>query len=158
VPPTITDAVGLARRGLRFALRRPREALLVALMARDVATLSLFVKLLPLPRALSLLAPRAPSRTTDRRSVSDERVVQLLDSLLGIDALCFTPTCWKRAAVLHRRLALRGRATRIVFGVRRGCEESLSGHAWLEAGGAPLYEVEAPEYSVTYSFPSGLRH
>jgi hypothetical protein len=157
VPPPISNVAGIARRSLRFALGRPREALLVAWMARDVATLSLFVKLLPLPRALSLLAPRAKARGGARRFVSDERVVQLLDSLLGIDALCFTPTCWKRAAVLHRRLALRGRETRIVFGVRRGCEESLSGHAWLEAGGVPLYEVEAPEYSVTYSFPSELR-
>jgi hypothetical protein len=152
--PRLSNALGLARRGLRFAIDKPREALLAAGMARDVATLSLFVRLLPLPRALSLLAPRAPARRGSPPPVSDERVVQLLDSLLALDALCFTPTCWKRAAVLHRRLALRGRETRIVFGVRRGGEESLSGHAWLEAGGVPLYEVEAPEYSVTYCFPS----
>jgi hypothetical protein len=154
-PPTL-NVIGLARRGLIFALRKPREALLVAGMARDVAALSLSVRLLSLPRALSFLAPRRTARAERRAVVSDERVVQLLDSLLGVDALCFTPTCWKRAAVLHRRLALRGRETRIVFGVRRGCEEALSGHAWLEAGGVPLYEVEAPEYSVTYSFPSEL--
>lgn len=129
--------------------------MLVAAMARDVVKLSLSVKLLPLPRALSALAPREPARSGGAQPlVSDERVVQMLDALLGIDTLCFTPTCWKRAAVLHRRLALRGRETRIVFGVRRGGEAALSGHAWLEAGGVPLYEVEAPEYSVTYCFPS----
>ena len=123
-------------------------------MARDVVLLSLAVRLLPLPRALLIVAPRARARGGSRPSVTDERLVQLLDSLLGIDALCFTPTCWKRAAVLHRRLTLRGRETRVVFGVRRGCEQSLSGHAWLEAGGVPLYEVENPAYSVTYTFPA----
>jgi hypothetical protein len=148
------DVIGFARRGLRFTIRKPREAMLVAWMARDLVLLSLFVKLLPLPRALSILAPREPSRADTHPAVSDERVVQLLDALLGVDALWFTPTCWKRAAVLYRRLALRGRETRIVFGVRRGGGELLSGHAWLEAGGVPLYEVEAPQYAVTYSFPS----
>lgn len=148
------NLIGLARRGLRFTIRKPHEALLVAGMARDVLALSLFVRLLPLPRALAILAPRRIARAERLDGVSDERVVQLLDGLLGVDALCFTPTCWKRAAVLHRRLTLRGRETRIVFGVRRGGEESLAGHAWLEAGGVPLYEVEAPEYSVTYCFPS----
>ncbi|HVG29876.1 MAG TPA: lasso peptide biosynthesis B2 protein [Pyrinomonadaceae bacterium] len=148
------NVIGLARNCLRLAVKAPREALLVAGMARDVVWLSFLVKLLPLPRAFLLLAPRRRARAGGRAFVSDERLVQLLDSLLGVDALCFTPTCWKRAAVLHRRLALRGRETRVVFGVRRGCEQSLSGHAWLEAGGVPIYEAEPPEYSVTYCFPS----
>ena len=153
MPSSIPGVIGLSRRGLRFTITKPREALLVVGMARDVALLSLCVRLWPLPRALSALAPREPPRSLRCPVVSDERLVELLDALLGVDALCFTPTCWKRAAVLHRRLALRGRETRIVFGVRRGYEESLSGHAWLEGGGVPLYEVEDPAYSVTYTFP-----
>ncbi|MCA1631304.1 MAG: lasso peptide biosynthesis B2 protein [Acidobacteria bacterium] len=148
------NVIGLARRALRFAAGKPRETLLLAGMARDVLALSLLVRLLPLPRALAILEPRPRARTETPAGVSDERVVQLLDALLGIDALCFAPICWKRAAVLHRRLTLRGRETRIVFGVRRAGEDTLAGHAWLEAGGVPLYEVETPEYSVTYCFPS----
>jgi hypothetical protein len=86
--------------------------------------------------------------------LSAERVAQLLDALLGLNFLCFTPTCWKRAAVLHRQLALRGRETRVVFGVRREGGDPLAGHAWLEANGEPLFEKLLPEYAVTYCFPS----
>jgi hypothetical protein len=77
----------------------------------------------------------------------------VLDSVLATDFWVFTPTCWKRAPVLHRFLALRGIETRIVFGVRREGEDTLSGHAWLEREGRPLLEADAPDYRVTYSFP-----
>jgi hypothetical protein len=73
--------------------------------------------------------------------------------VLAADFWDFTPTCWKRAPVLHRYLARRGIETRIVFGVRRDGEDALSGHAWLERGGEPLLETDAPNYRVTYSFP-----
>jgi hypothetical protein len=73
--------------------------------------------------------------------------------LLGIDASVFRPICWKRAAVLHRYLALHGMRTSIVFGVRKQNEGLLEGHAWLEAGHQPILEKSPPEYRVTYSFP-----
>jgi hypothetical protein len=146
--------VSQAVSGLRFALRCPRETLLVVRMALGVAALSLAVRALPLPRALSLVAshPYGVRRKDD--GLRDERVAQLLDALLGLNFLCFTPTCWKRAAVLHRQLALRGRETRVVFGVRRGGGDPLAGHAWLEANGEPLFEKLPPEYAITYCFPS----
>ncbi len=40
----------------RFALREPGSALLMLRMAAWVAALSLLIKILPLPRALSLVA------------------------------------------------------------------------------------------------------
>jgi hypothetical protein len=150
----MSKVLSTARRALVFACGRPQEALLVARMAAGVASFSALARLLPLPRSLALLSPSPrPARAGRAARVSDERLAQLLDALLGLDALCFTPTCWKRAAVLHRQLALRGLETRVVFGVRRGGGGPLAGHAWLEAGGVAVFERGRPDYSVTYCFP-----
>ena len=134
----------------RFVRRRPGEALLLVRMAGWVLTLSLLIKVLPLPRVLRLVA--APARKV-RRGLSDERLAQLVDLLLGINLLVFTPTCWKRAPVLHRYLALNGIQTRILFGVRKNGGPLLDGHAWLERDGQPIFETNPPDYVVTYSYP-----
>ena len=81
-------------------------------------------------------------------------LARLLDLLLAADFWVFTPTCWKRAPVLHRFLALRGIPTRVVFGVRREDRNALDGHAWLEAEGKPLLESTSPNYTVTFSHPN----
>lgn len=146
--------VRLASRGARFVLREPASALLACRMAAWVVALSLLVRLMPLPRALKFIAPRNIGMTKPSDfAEAQTRIARLLDSLLAFDFWMFTPTCWKRAAVLHRFLALKGIETRIIFGVRREGEEALSGHAWLEAGGEPLLEKIVPDYTVTYSFP-----
>ena len=143
----------LPARAARLTLGEPGSALLALRMACWVAALSLFVKLMPLPRALKLVAPRAlGARPRDQAEVQ-ERLARLLDSVLAADFLFLTPTCWKRAPVLHRYLALKGIETRVIFGVRREGEDVLSGHAWLEAGGEPLLETTTPDYTVTFSFP-----
>lgn len=77
-----------------------------------------------------------------------------IDALLGLNLFVFKPVCWKRAAVLHRYLALSGTATRIIFGVRKDANGQLDGHAWLEAESEPILETDPPNYTVTYSFPS----
>jgi hypothetical protein len=137
----------------RFALREPLSALLLARMALWVAALSTMVKLMPLPRAMQLLTPlRRRRRLCDAEAVP-ERLARLLDTLLALDAFVFTPTCWKRAPVLYRYLALHGIESHIVFGVRREGRGLLDGHAWLESGGRPLLEKVAPAYTVTYKFP-----
>jgi hypothetical protein len=145
-----------ARRVVHFIKRRPSEAFLLVRMAGWVVLLSSLIKLLPLPRVLALIATPTRQVAPERVKVSQERLAQLVDLLLGIDLLCFTPTCWKRAPVLHRYLALNGIETRIVFGVRKaeGAGSLLDGHAWLESGGRPLLEISPPRYTVTYAFPS----
>ena len=146
--------MALASRGARFVVREPGSALLALRMSAWVAALSLLVKFMPLPRALGVVAPSRLGPTPRDPEEAQAALARLLDSVLASDFWVFTPTCWKRAPVLHRYLALSGIDTRVLFGVRREGSDALSGHAWLEAGGVPLYEVEAPEYSVTYSFPS----
>jgi len=143
----------LASRGARFVVREPGCALLALRMSAWVAALSLFVKVLPLPRAMRLVAPARLGRAPRDPAGTQDSLARLLDSVLAADFWIFTPTCWKRAAVLHRYLALRGIETRVVFGVRRDGDDALSGHAWLEREGRPLLESTAPDYKVTYSFP-----
>ena len=91
---------------------------------------------------------------------SEETATQLaaaMDRILRLDWLCFEPVCWKRAAVLHRYLALNGIESRVVFGMRKDEEGQFHGHAWLESDGSPILETEPPNYTVTYSFPSTAR-
>lgn len=106
---------------------------------------------MPLPRAFETLStnvrsPKSPAVATE--------LATALDRILRIDWLCFKPICWKRAAVLHRYLALNGIQTQVVFGMRKDENGQLNGHAWLEADGKPILEKEPPNYTTTYSFPS----
>ena len=137
-----------------FIRRRPGEAFLLVRMATWVVLLSVLIKFFPLPRVLSLIAIPARDQKPKRRRITQQRLAQLIDALLGTNVLCFTPTCWKRAPVLHRYLALNGIETRIIFGLRKEKESILAGHAWLEADGRPLLEASPPRYIPTYTFPT----
>lgn len=148
----------LIGRGGRKVLRNPGQSILIFRMAIWVSILSILVKLQPLPRALRFVAPKT-QRVLQRsgehsREQTERSLAQAIDLLLGTDLLVFKPVCWKRATILHRYLALNGIATRIVFGVRKEKDGGISGHAWLETGGRPLLEKTAPDYVVTYTFPS----
>jgi hypothetical protein len=145
---------GMPARAARLTLGEPGSALLAVRMGAWVVALSLLIKLMPLPRVLGLVAPRPRRRRPDDAALVEARLARLLDSVLAADFWVFTPTCWKRAPVLHRYLALSGIETRILFGVRREGEETLNGHAWLEACGKPLLEKTPPDYKITYSFPA----
>jgi len=142
------------RRFVRFISRQPLDAILLLRMAAWVAWLSLFIKFFTLPRALSFIVISPCRDQAERPLLTQQRLAQLVDALLGLNFLCFTPTCWKRALVLQRYLALNGIETRIVFGVRKEEESLLSGHAWLEADGHPLLEASPPRYITTFSFPA----
>ena len=152
--PPLSKYANLISRAARFFARDPGRALLAARMCAWVVALSLMLKLMPLPRAMRLVAPRRVGRPVEDAARVGAGLARLLDSVLGADFWVFTPTCWKRAPVLHRYLALHGIETRILFGVRREGAEALSGHAWLEARGEPLLENTPPDYKVTYSFPA----
>ena len=150
----VAGGARFSARVVSFCARRPREGLLLARMGFWVAALSLMVKVLPLPRAMAALRPRRTRSANPDPEATQARLAALLDMLLGADFWVFTPTCWKRAPVLHRYLALSGIDTRVLFGVRREGSDALSGHAWLEAGGRPILEKTPPDYKVTYSFPN----
>ena len=158
--PQTTRHDALPARAARLVQSEPGAALLALRMGAWVVALSLLVRVLPLPRAMRLVAPRRRRAPRPDGPVAaaevQARLARLLDSVLAANFWVFTPTCWKRAPVLHRYLALGGVETRVVFGVRRGEAggDALSGHAWLEAGGRPLLETTPPDYTVTYTFPA----
>ena len=138
---------------LRLIVTRPARAILILRMAFWVALLSLIVKCVSLPRALRIISPTI----TGKRSADEDIELQLstaIDALLGLNIFIFRPVCWKRAAILHRYLALHGRPTTINFGLRKGTDRALDGHAWLEADGRAVLESRACDYAVTYIFPS----
>lgn len=122
-------------------------------MAGWVVALSAMVKFLSLPTIFRIVDPRVPSARAADQEALQQRLAYCIDRLLSTNRLVFTPTCWKRATVLYRYLALSGIKTRVVFGVSKRGEGLLAGHAWLEADGKPLLETEKPEFTVTYSFP-----
>jgi hypothetical protein len=123
-------------------------------MATWVSILSLLVKFQPLPRALQMVSVRAPRDSQDPSIETERKLARAIDLLLGADLLIFKPICWKRAAILHRYLALNGIATRIVFGMRKAADGAIDGHAWLEIAGKPILETTVPNHKVTYAFPS----
>jgi hypothetical protein len=144
----------LLTRGVRKTVLKPGESFLILRMALWVGLLSVLVKLRPLPRALELVAAKSKGRATKPSEETMNELARAMDSLLRAELFVFKPSCWKRAAVLHRYLTLNGISSRIVFGVRRGPKGEVDGHAWLESNGEPILEATAPNYKVTYAFPS----
>jgi hypothetical protein len=121
------------------------------LLAGWVILLTVLIKIFSLQSVLQF-STTCPATTTP--FIAPGRLVIMLDQLLSLNFLAFTPTCWKRAIILHRFLALQGLPTRIVFGVQRNEANKLSGHAWLEFQGQPFLEAQTPEFVPTCSFPN----
>lgn len=146
----------LVYRGVRRLVLDPGEAFLITRMAGWILVLSTLVRFQPLPKALQIVSARNRPSTDDKDVVS-RRLVRAIDLLLSLNLLVFKPICWKRAAILHRYLALHGLNTQIVFGVRPLADGKIDGHAWLETDGVPILENTPPDYKVTYTFPSADR-
>jgi Transglutaminase-like superfamily len=139
--------------GRKF-ISQPSEALLLCRMAWWVCFLSGSARWLPLPRALELVSGGEPPQPSGNNTEVSKRLARSIDLLLSADVLFFKPICWKRAAVLRRYLSQNGIATRILFGVKNEAQGKVTGHAWLEANGEPIFEKAPPDYVVTYTFPS----
>jgi hypothetical protein len=135
----------------RKIVLRPGEAWLLLRMAWWVAVLSFIARCYSLPRALQIVAGN--QNKSSLHGQTQDELARAIDLLLSADVLMFKPSCWKRAAVLHRYLLRNGIPTRIIFGVRNEADGKVDGHAWLEANGQPILERTPPEYVVTYSFP-----
>lgn len=150
----MTTFLTFLSRATRKAFLSPAAALLLLRMAGWVLLLSVAVKIFPLPRALRLISTRTRRPLQTPEGETQQRLAAAIDLLLKTDLFILKPICWKRAALLHRYLALNGIPTRILFGMRREPDGGLSGHAWLEASGRPILETTAPNYAVTYAFPS----
>lgn len=149
----MTKTLTIFARATRKALLGPADAFLMLRMSAWVLVVSGAVKVFSLPKALSLVSTRMrdPAGATGE---TQKRLASLIDLLLKTNLFAFKPICWKRAAVLHRYLALNGISTRIQFGVRKEANGRVDGHAWLESNGEVILESAEPRYAVTYTFPS----
>jgi hypothetical protein len=155
---TITKTVLISRLAARTIVANPREAVLQARMAFWVVAISLLARLTSLTRVQKIAAFRVRSNKIETPSLEDrcETMTQLgraIDRVLGIDLFVFRRSCWKRAMVLHRFLALSGIESHINFGLQRGMTGEVNGHAWLEHDGRPLLEDDAASYILTFSLP-----
>jgi hypothetical protein len=129
-------------------------AVLILRMATWVVVLSFMFRFISIPRTMRYLTPRKRNRIApDDPGALQDRMARFVDALLRLNRFAFSQTCWKRAAVLYRFLALHGIDSRILFGVRKDGDGRLEGHAWLERGGIPILERSVPDYKITYSFP-----
>src|ERR1700704_3147731 len=96
----------------------PRDALLSARMAWWVVLISAVTKLTSLPRAQKIAAFRLKSISRPTGRETPAKLARTIDSLLGINFYVFRQSCWKRALVLHRYLALNGIESQIRFGLK----------------------------------------
>lgn len=141
----------------RKFITRPREALLLCRMAWWVGVVSVAARCYSLPRALQIVAGKEHRQASRNAAAIKDQLARTIDLLLSAEVLMFRPSCWKRAAVLHRYLSRQGITTHIMFGVRTESDGRMAGHAWLEAEGQPILESLPPKYVITYSFPSNER-
>jgi hypothetical protein len=141
---------GSVGRATRLLVRDPRDAALSARMALWFVLASVLARLMPLPRAHRFLSARV--RATSSGSDTPARLAQAIDRVLRLDLLMFKRSCWRRALVLHRFLALNGIESRVNFGLKKIGGE-LQGHAWLERDGQPFLEDDIASYVVTFSLP-----
>lgn len=145
----VAHAIG---RGARLLARDPRDAALSARMAFWIVLVSVLARLVPLPLAHRLVAPRVRIRRSGPSAEVPRRLVRAVDRLLRLDVFVYRRCCWRRALVLHRFLALQGIDSRVNFGVKKSSGE-LQGHAWLERDGQPFLEDDAGAYVITFSLP-----
>jgi hypothetical protein len=150
-------AIGKVFLVLRLTTRKiivkPREAGLRARMALWVVLISILARLTSLPRAQRVASFGIHPASPGGGSATPAELARAIDSVLAIDLFVFKKSCWKRALVLHRFLALNGIESRINFGVQRAVDGSVHGHAWLEHQGRALLETDAGAYVVTFSLP-----
>lgn len=153
IPKSLRKVAVLLVQGARKTASHPRDALLSARMALWVLLISGVAELTSLPRAHQIAAFKVRSRSPKQPTHTAAQLGRAIDSVLGIDLLVFRRSCWKRAMVLHRYLALNGIDSQIRFGLRKEVDGTVNGHAWLERGGQPLLEENATNYIVTFSLP-----
>ena len=151
---TLQKLLVLLARAMRKTVVHPRESMLMIRMAAWIIIVSVAVKLTSLPKVLQLVSARVPSDTPAANQLETLKLVHAIDLLLGTDIFMFRPSCWRRAIVLHRYLALNGIESRINFGVKKDGDGKVVGHAWLEHQGEPILEDAPLAYKVTFAFPS----
>src|SRR2546422_6161921 len=101
---TFLAVVRMPARIVRMISRDPRGFFMLLRMAFWVATLSLMVKVLPLPTAFRIITPRIKSEAPDHPQAIQDKLAGFVCRLPALDSFFFSPTCWERGAVFPRYL------------------------------------------------------
>ena len=105
-----TSIVGKAAhaigRAARLTLHAPGEAALSTRLALWVVLVSVLARLMPLPRAHRIVSTRVRAARPGTPADAAMQLARAIDRVLRLDILMFKRSCWRRALVLHRFLAL----------------------------------------------------
>ena len=142
-----------AIRTVRSVCREPEVGFLALRMACWIVLVSALVRICSIPRVFRLVTPVSGGFFTCEIRMTPARLAAVLDRMLVTNVAAFTPTCWKRAAILYRYLRLAGHEPQIVFGFPRADVSRLTAHAWVELDGHPVCEATRPDCVVVYRFP-----
>jgi Transglutaminase-like superfamily len=138
---------------MRSVCREPDVVFLAVRMACWVVLISALARLCSIPRTFRLVTPVSRGVFRCEARLAPSRLAAVLDQILRTNVAAFTPTCWKRAAILYRYLRLAGHEPQILFGLPRTAVPRLTGHAWVELDGNPVCEATRPDCVVIYRFP-----
>ncbi|PKL06070.1 MAG: hypothetical protein CVV53_06245 [Spirochaetae bacterium HGW-Spirochaetae-9] len=135
---------GTVQRFIR-AIRRHRleEILLLSIFWVALAVTDIRLKALPYRFNRRLLHPGRPNpKSGARKNRRGEARMQAISRLVAQAASrhgVFNMTCLRRAIVLRSILRLTGIDAALIYGMRRTSgTDSISAHAWLDAGGIIL--------------------
>lgn len=134
----------------RLRSLRPREWLLLLHIVSLLPLVLVLPHWLPLPRLMQFFDP-TPS-ATNRSHPHPRRLAWMTTAVLR--RFLRRDFCMKRSIILFYFLRKWGYAVHVYFGVIKE-ETALSGHAWVELDGTPLFENGNPQqrYKVTYVYP-----
>ena len=148
------------QRGAARWLRRWRQGRSYGLgLALRIACMTivarLLIRLLPLPRLMALLDTQAPR--PPRSPMAPAALVELTQALLRLSWPRRHRQCMARSLTAFYFLRRWGHPVRLYVGVAKR-EGALTGHCWLELGGAPLAEPMDPRLAFTTvaAFPPPL--
>src|SRR2546427_9621594 len=102
---TFLAVVRMPAKIVRMISRDPRGFFMLLRMAFWVATLSLMVKVLPLPTAFRIITPRIKSEAPDHPQAIQDKLAGFIYRLLALALVVFTPTCLTPGANVHPFLA-----------------------------------------------------
>jgi hypothetical protein len=119
---------------VRAVVSGPSDLLLSGRMAAWAGLLPVLKRVLPLPRLVTLMAPRHRHAPDERRLVV---VVTVARWLYRTRAL--RDNCLERSLITYRYLPDGNGESRLVLGIRKG-EDGPLGHAWLTLCGEPVHD------------------
>ena len=125
----------------------------VVLRARAVfvrVQIEAMLAFLPLDTLLEKLTPRSEHPSHGEGKGVFEQIARATERLPGLRSR--RTTCLIRALTRYTLLRRRGINAAFVMGVRTAGGD-VEGHAWIEVGGDPVMEHEAPDFEVTFRFP-----